>query len=314
MSEPQQTETQIQSAPCSLRSRALGEPLAGSAVARTAVWIVLEHRGPWGAKAVAESSLSPAVKERLAAWEAEIPGARVQLVRRSRRVDGPLALWVGISDLGGARLVQRSLLASDDLLALDVPAWVEALRRGEAVDDTEACTEPLVLVCTNGRRDVCCAKLGVPVAQALDAQPELEVWQTTHLGGHRFAATLLQLPQGLCYGRVEPHEAPALAEAIRAGRVHRLDRVRGRTALAEPEQAAEAIWRERTGRLELDAIAHVEHAVEHGTEVNGTRARVLLRDREGVTHEVRLEHRDLGTTAPPSCGKPPAAVTGWFPI
>jgi hypothetical protein len=128
-----------------------------------------------------------------------------------------------------------------------------------------------------------------------------------HLGGHRFAATLLQLPEGLCYGRLEPHEAPELAEAIRSGRAYRLDRLRGRTALSEAAQAAEAIWRERTGRLELDALVRVEETHEGATTV------VTLHDREGNAHEVRLVRRDLGASAPPSCGKEPAAVRSWLP-
>lgn len=310
-------------------SRELGEPLGGTAVAHTSVWIVLEHRGPWGAKAVQESDLPPAVKERLAGWEREIEGARVQLARRSGAIerqaqvtgsaakDGPLRLWLGVSDLGRAGLLEHTLAKADDLLPLDLPAWVAALRRGESVEGTHTPAAPLVLVCTNGRRDVCCSKLGTPVIRSLEMLahpathathelPGLDVWQTTHLGGHRFAATLLVLPEGLCYGRVEPHEAPVLAAAVQQQRIYRLDRVRGRTALAGPEQAAEVIWRERTSRLELDALTHIEH------EVEGTQVRVTLRDRDGVSHEVRVEQRDLGVTAPPSCGKPPEAVRGWF--
>ena len=222
-------------------------------------------------------------------------------------MDGPLRLWIGVSDLGASRLCERTIGSPEELLQLDVPAQVRALRAGEVVAGAATPAQPLVLVCTNGRRDVCCAKLGAPVAQALAQQDGLEVWQTTHLGGHRFAATLLQLPEGLCYGRLEPHEAPALAEAIRGGRVYRLDRLRGRTALSEPAQAAEAIWRERSGRLELDALARVAETREGATTV------VTLHDREGNTHELRLARRELGTTAPPSCGKEPAAVTSWQP-
>jgi hypothetical protein len=292
---------------CSMRSREVGEPIAGTAAAETAVWIVLVHRGPWGAKAVAESNLPEAVKARLLAWEAEIPGARVQLARRQGRVDGPLRLWLGTSDLAAPRLVERTLGTAEELLQLDVPAQVRALRAGQPIDGAVAPALPLVLVCTNGRRDLCCAKLGAPVAQALSQQDGLEVWQTTHLGGHRFAATLLQLPEGICYGRLEPHEAPPLAEAIRSGRMYRLDRLRGRTALPEVAQAAEAIWRERSGRLELDALARVELAVD------GTATVVTLRDRDGTTHAVRLEHRPLGASAPPSCGKEPAVVMAWLP-
>jgi hypothetical protein len=292
---------------CSMRSRAVGEPIAGTAVAKTAVWIVLEHRAPWGAKAVAESNLPAAVKARLFAWEAEIPGARVQLVRRHGRVDGPLRFWVGVADLGASRLVAHTLGSPEELLQLDAPAIVNTLREGRAVEGGCTPTLPLLLVCTNGRRDLCCAKLGAPVAQALAQQDGLEVWQTTHLGGHRFAATLLQLPEGLCYGRLEAHEAPALAEAVRQRRVYRLDRLRGRTALSAAAQAAEVAWRERTGQRELHALVRVEEAPE------GEGTVVTLHDREGQAHVVRLEHRALGTSAPSSCGTEPAAVMAWRP-
>jgi hypothetical protein len=293
---------------CSMRSREVGEPIAGTAVAGTAVWIVLEHRASWGAKAVADSNLPDAVKARLLAWEVEIPGARVQLARRQGRVDGPLRFWVGVSDLGASRLCERTLGSAEELLQLDVPAQVKALRAGEPIAGATTPTQPLVLVCTNGRRDVCCAKLGAPVAQALSQQDGLGVWQTTHLTGHRFAATLLLLPEGICYGRLEPHDVPPLAEAIHGGSVYRLDRLRGRTALSEAAQAAEAIWRERTGRLELDALARVE------TNTDGTITVVSLYDREGSTHEVRLERRELGASAPPSCGKEPGPVLAWLPV
>jgi hypothetical protein len=291
---------------CSMRSREVGEPINGSAVAKTAVWLVLEHRASWGAKAVAESNLPDAVKAQLGAWEAAIPGTRVQLARRQGRVDGPLRFWVGVSDLGASRLCEHTLGSAEELLQLDVPAAVAALRAGEPVAGAAAPTQPLVLVCTNGRRDVCCAKLGAPVAQALSQEDGLDVWQTTHLSGHRFAATLLQLPEGICYGRLEPHDAPLIAEAIRGKRLYRLDRLRGRTALSEAAQTAEAIWRERTGRLELDALARVESAID------GTVTVVTLHDREGTPHEVRLERREIAS-APPSCGAEPAAVRAWLP-
>jgi len=290
---------------CAQRSRELGEPIAGSAVECTAVWIVLEHRGSWGAKAVPESDLPEAIKARLMGWQDQLPGARVQLVRHSGRAEGPLRFWVGVSDLARPRLVTRTLPDAEALASLDLPAWVAALRAGEAVEGTEEVTEPLLLVCTNGRRDVCCAKLGVPVAQALEALEGVQTWQTTHLGGHRFAATLLQLPAGLCYGRVQPDEVRALAQAARDGTVYRLDRLRGRTALHAAEQAAEAIWRARTGRLEIDALARAEHR-PHDQHVV-----VTLYDRDDQPHEVRVEHRELGPSAPPSCGKEPAPVAGW---
>lgn len=292
---------------CSVLSSELGEPIAGSAVAQTMVWIVLEHNRPWGAKAVLESELPAAVKDRLLRWERELEGARIQLARRGGDSQGPIRLWLGHTGLGGARLVEWSLPEVEALLDLDVPALAAALARGERIPGAVEREQPLVLVCTNGRRDRCCAKFGVAVARAL-ADQGLDVWQTTHLGGHRFAPTLLQLPAGLCYGRVQPSEAPALAKAIQAGEVYRLDRLRGRVALAEVEQAAESAWRQRTGSMAVDALVAVEQHLRGDTVV------VSLRDREGADHSVTLQCRKTGATAPPSCGKPAVTVEGWFVV
>lgn len=293
---------------CSVLSAAAAEPIGGSAVESTAVWIVLEHRGPWAAKAVRDCDLPDAVKQRLSEWEHALPGSRVQLARRSGRCEGPLRLWLGVSDLSTPRLVEYVLPQVQALLEIDAPSVVAALRRGEPT--IEGATEPrapLVLVCTNGRRDVCCSVQGVPVARALELEPGLDVWQTTHLGGHRFAATLLQLPAGLCYGRVVPAEVPALAQSMRQGRVGPLDRLRGRTALSGAEQAAEVLWRQRSDVHEVDALTQARH------ESRGETVVVTLHDRAGQVHELALQHRELGVTAPPSCGKEPAPVAGWFP-
>jgi hypothetical protein len=70
-------------------------------------------------------------------------------------------------------------------------------------------------VCTHGRHDKCCAKFGQRVFQALSASAQqahipAEIWEATHLGGHRFAATLLEFPSGHMYGRVTPEQAPSL--------------------------------------------------------------------------------------------------------
>lgn len=63
-------------------------------------------------------------------------------------------------------------------------------------------TESDVLVCTHGRRDVCCGSLGTELALALSTHGGREgvrFWRTSHTGGHRFAPTLIILPQGTAW-------------------------------------------------------------------------------------------------------------------
>lgn len=290
---------------CRLQSIASAEPIAGSAVACTTLVVALEHEGPWGAKAVAQSDLPAAVKARLCAWEDEIPGVRVQLVRRGRAT-GTRTLLLACTELGRARVVKLELREPDDLVALDLPAIAAALREGRAVAGAHDVTRPQILVCTNGKRDRCCAKWGTPVFRALEAFADVDVWQTTHLGGHRFAATLLWLPHGICLGRVELEEVDALALAIDRGELHRLDRLRGRIGLHAAEQAAEAEWRRRVGNLHVHDLQASEMTAD-GVD----RWCVRLRDRAGASHELHVGREPTGLTAQPSCGKPASPIYAW---
>ena len=56
---------------------------------------------------------------------------------------------------------------------------------------------PLVLVCTNGRHDPCCATFGRPLARVLrEGAQRDDVWECSHIGGDRFAANIVILPEG----------------------------------------------------------------------------------------------------------------------
>lgn len=73
-----------------------------------------------------------------------------------------------------------------------------------------------VLVCTHGSRDVCCGKFGYPVYNLLRFKhaarnSDLRVWRTSHIGGHRFAPTFLEFPEGRYWGHLELGAAEGLA-------------------------------------------------------------------------------------------------------
>ena len=71
------------SSTCSTLSRALDEPVEGTAAtART--WLLLEQPGPWGAKALTSSHLDPSLGRALEA-AATGTGVRVALIRRPGR-------------------------------------------------------------------------------------------------------------------------------------------------------------------------------------------------------------------------------------
>ena len=96
--------------------------------------------------------------------------------------------------------------------------------------------EPMYLVCTHGRRDACCGGLGSQLARTLTAEG-YPVWETTHLGGHRFAPNFVILPHGLYYGPVDAEGAVAAIEAHLNG-VISVRGFRGRAGIPTADQVA----------------------------------------------------------------------------
>ena len=107
-------------------------------------------------------------------------------------------------------------------------------------------SEPIVLVCTNGKKDKCCSLKGYPVYKALrEAAPHMLVLQSSHVGGDRFAANVISLPHGIYYGRVEETDVPDLLHHIDAGEIL-MPRFRGISTRSFAVQAAEQYLRLHT--------------------------------------------------------------------
>jgi hypothetical protein len=281
------------------------EPIAGSAVESLSFVVALEHAAPWGSKAIEQSALPPQVKETLLELPARLPGARPQLIKRDVAAGDQTTLMMAAVGPGHARAVRWSLDDVGQVAQIDLLGAAAALSNGDAVEGSEPVTTPQLLVCTNGKRDQCCAKWGMPLYRML-AGVHTDTWETTHLGGHRFAATLLWLPEGICLGRVELTEAVPLVEAMRRGELHRIDRLRGRVAFSSAEQYAEARWRTERSELRVNAIATARSEPQPDDHV-----RVTLVDDTGVEHQLQVRREPTGTSARPSCDKDPAAVMGW---
>jgi hypothetical protein len=292
---------------CRQLSVAHHESIVASAASDTWFWIVLEYGGPWAAKAYDRATMIPLeVRHAIDGWVAQVPGSRVQLIRRrSTQIHGETQVLLAWSKMEHPIVRRFRLPDIADVPSLDVPGFVAAVSRGDDPAMGEPPDRPVVLVCTNGKRDRCCAKWGVPVYRALSHRDDVDVWQTTHLGGHRFAATLLTLPDGLCHGRIEPEESDALVQALHERRIHRLDRFRGRTSLSAPGQAGEHFFRQASGRTEVDALRSVRVATVPGGWL------VRLLDDAGVDHSIAVARETLSETAPPSCGKAPEPIHRW---
>ncbi|MET0799599.1 MAG: sucrase ferredoxin [Actinomycetota bacterium] len=242
---------------CSSRSEAAQEPLAGTA-STIRRWLLVEHGGPWGRDGLLDARLPEGLGAALRSLERRTR-CRVLLIRRPSRSDGVGAAcfavdtaeaWIGATTLG--RIEDAAEMHPSD--------------RAGFPNDVE---HPVAVVCTHGRRDVCCAERGRPLAAAAAVRFPGTVWESTHVGGDRFAGNMVLFPHGLVFGRVDPDRGADVLSAYGQGRIS-LDRYRGRTSHPMPAQAADRAVRER---FSLDRIDDV---------------RVLGVDRDGALARVRL--------------------------
>lgn len=293
---------------CATISEALGEPLAATAAtART--WLLIEQPGPWGAKALTGSHLDPVLGgdlDRLAAPY----GVRVALIRRPGphpdRHRPPLRRRAFLAHtlprhswLLGSALGNGPGSAAEELRALDFAALGSGDPGGLPDTWTPHLGEPLALVCTNGKRDRCCALLGRPLAAELASSGTAGTWEITHLGGHRFAPTLLVLPHGYAYGRTSAPAVKGILEAVREGRVL-TDGCRGRSAWERPGQAADLAVREQTGEQHADALTVLR------TEETGDGCwLVTVAHTDGSRWRVRVSTAAGSRPRPASCGAEP---------
>jgi Sucrase/ferredoxin-like len=226
---------------CSVQALARGDsPIASAPPAQR--WLLIEQPGPWGREALLESHFDREVAAPLGA-RARHESVRVLLVRRpgNRRPDAGRR-WAYADARPGRRGVWWSTRESDAEL-IDLP-WDGSVGA--------PASRPLYLVCSHGGHDACCALRGRPLAGSLPVPEPGDVWECSHLGGDRFAANVVVLPEGFYYGQV-PGDGAELVAAHSAGRVA-LPWLRGRAGVPLPGQAAQHFARDALGLLGVDDL------------------------------------------------------------
>jgi hypothetical protein len=266
------------------------------------VWLGVEQPGPWGARVITvpgASHLPEQVRAQLELCNG-LPGATAVLLRRPgphHRAEAPREVLLA-SVVPGRRWLRR--VHCPDLAGLgelDLVAAVTAALHGEPPAWGEAVAGPVVLVCTNGQRDRCCALRGRPAALELVQLAPGSVWETSHLGGHRFSPTVLALPLGAVYGGHADTTLPDLLRRLRNDELP-VTNLRGLTAQSSEQQVADIHVRVRDAVVDPDGVW--VGAVESDgldsclVEVTGASGREVVRI-----------HRTADADRPESCDGPP---------
>jgi hypothetical protein len=179
--------------------------------------------------------------------------------------------------------------------------------------------EPVLLVCTQGRRDACCAVHGRDLLRALDAAASphgrSRIWECSHIGGHRFAPVSLTLPTGEVHGRARAEDATRLLAAAFTGTVVP-ELLRGRSSQPPPLQRACIHIRCEYDVDDADALEALlvvkDRAVpvEAHWQPDSDLVTTQVRHTDGRAWTVMVERSTL-PHRPESCGAEPVRGFAW---
>ena len=227
---------------CSQHAQANQLPLYGtSSFAET--WVALEYNGAWEAKALQDNELRPQVNQWLSRQIEQSENGRALFIRDRFAVAD--TLLIARTTASDQRLYRVPLGGYEDVTFFDS---AEILANNTSFKPENA---QVVLVCTNGKRDQCCAKFGQPIFEAFAQETILPTYACTHLGGHVYAPTLAVLPAGIYYGYVNPTDVNTVADSILQRQIS-LAHYRGRTFQSPTVNAADYYVRQQTGLLGFD--------------------------------------------------------------
>ena len=306
---------------CSSAAREVGEPLAGTAPVATC-WILIEQPGPWGKNALLDARLEPGVGELLTA-RAEGTGVSILLVRHPDRLEPASTIadrnvWV-VHTCPGATRMRHGTMPDVSVIA---DCNFSELAAGALPPFGVSTSQPLLLVCTHSGRDACCALHGraliTDLLQNVSVEDRGFIWESSHIGGHRFAPTVMSLPCGAVFGRLTVDNAIE----IFSGSQQLLltpDNYRGRTCYSPPLQVAEIAVRQNMGIFERDVLDVLRVIDDRAlpmpalAQLPGVGESLVaeVRHEDGRAWQVNLRCEELTQPRPKSCGSEPTTAAIW---
>ena len=132
--------------------------------------------------------------------------------------------------------------------------------------------------------------------------PGADVWESSHLGGHRFAPTGVILPTGYAYGRWDSAGATSALAGAATGRMT-VDGCRGRSTWSRPGQIAELTVRSAIGEDDAGALTVIGDG-------KGAGDAVVVRHRDGRSWAVEIGTASLGPEVTDPCAGKTITPTG----
>ncbi len=234
---------------CSAASRYFKEQLAGTA-ANSNTFILIEHFNPFPEKII-QAHFDKTWLQEILDLAKQLKG-KVLLIRNKHTnfndckitfVDCKQCLYCTIE----TTLKKAPTIQLADYINAANTQW-----RGD----------PFFVICTNGKKDKCCAKFGYTVYKFFESfNANIDVWECSHVGGDRFAANVVAMPFGIYYGHVGVEDVGHIMVRTLLRKIYK-NKFRGLSRRSFCEQAIECYLREHLQNYDIDFEIHL-HLIHH---------------------------------------------------
>ncbi|MVM33966.1 hypothetical protein GO755_28280 [Spirosoma sp. HMF4905] len=215
-------------------------------------FLLIEYNYAWEEKVLETSTIIPdEVKAFLDTGVENGDFSRIFLVKNGQSNRDSIHLFLVNNRPEDPFAKQLCINNYQDLLAIDF--------RQEFANETDRLPEPMYLVCTHGKVDMCCSKFGLPIYKRL-IELGADVWQCTHVTGDRFAPNVVQVPSGHYYGHLQLDEIEPFYDTLQSNQLY-FTKYRGQSWYSKPQQAADYFLRKHLADFQVDSLTLVKSEV-----------------------------------------------------
>lgn len=234
---------------CSAASRYFKEQLNGTA-ANSAAFILIEYNNPFPQKII-EANIDKEWFKKIQQVAKTYKG-KVLLVRN--KTTNANSCKITFIDCNRYSYFTIST-TTEAYISIDLASHISS-------PETVWLNDPFFLVCTNGKKDKCCSKFGLPVFKFFESfNTDVPVWESSHVGGDRFAANVIAMPYGIYYGHVAVEDVGHILVRTLLKKIYK-NNYRGLSRRSFFEQSIECYIRDFLRNYDIDFDIHI-HLIEH---------------------------------------------------